>query len=243
MIFVHGGNWSEGDKDLEMASEDIYGNIGRFFAHEGIGVAVISYRLMPKVDWKTQILDIARATVWVEKNISKYGGDPKAIFLSGHSAGAQLVTRVALDPMPLKHFGLSPQTIAGVISVSGAGFDLTDEETYEFAKKEKVFEKIFFSQSISPTLRRKLSPLQYVNKNAPPFLITYAERDPDQIKKESKKLHEALNQVGVFNEFIEIPKTGHKPIVLEMSNPEKTLSRIIEVFIHSLSFKEESLTR
>ena len=51
IIFVHGGNWDNGDKNYRAGGADIYANIGRFFASRGIGVAVINYRLQPAVAW------------------------------------------------------------------------------------------------------------------------------------------------------------------------------------------------
>src|SRR5438093_266305 len=40
LIFVHGGGLSCGDKALRIGGADVYGNIGRFYASQGIGVAV-----------------------------------------------------------------------------------------------------------------------------------------------------------------------------------------------------------
>src|SRR5689334_3161389 len=65
VIFVHGGNWTEGDRGLRVGGQDIYGNIGRFLAANGVGAAVISYRLLPSVDWTTQADDVARAAGWI----------------------------------------------------------------------------------------------------------------------------------------------------------------------------------
>ena len=84
VIFVHGGGWTEGDKDLRVGYQDVYGNIGRFFAARGIGAAVINYRLLGDgVQWPAQIEDVARATAYVHDHIAEYGGDPAALFLMG----------------------------------------------------------------------------------------------------------------------------------------------------------------
>src|SRR5436190_478525 len=48
-VFVHGGSLDSGDKCLRVCGADLYGNIGRFYASRGIGVAVINYRLQPEV--------------------------------------------------------------------------------------------------------------------------------------------------------------------------------------------------
>ena len=47
-----------------------------------------NYRLLPDVEMDVLIRDVAKSLGWVHKNIAKYGGDPKRIFVGGHSAGA-----------------------------------------------------------------------------------------------------------------------------------------------------------
>ena len=58
MIFLHGGSWRTGDRSL-------YPLLGNRFAKAGIGVAVPSYRLMPKNPHPAQIEDAAAAFAWV----------------------------------------------------------------------------------------------------------------------------------------------------------------------------------
>ncbi len=40
VLFVHGGGWTEGDRDFTFGGEDLYGNVGRYLAGHGIGTAV-----------------------------------------------------------------------------------------------------------------------------------------------------------------------------------------------------------
>jgi len=107
MIFVHGGGLASGDKSLRVGGDDVYGNIGRFYASEGIGVAVINYRLQSRVTWREQVGDAARSTARIFANAQAYGGDPNLLFIAGHSAGAHLAARSALDPKPLGQGGPS----------------------------------------------------------------------------------------------------------------------------------------
>src|SRR4051812_17707766 len=139
LIFIHGGGLASGDKSFRVSGEDVYGNIGRFYASQGIGVAVINYRLQPKVTWREQVDDVACATAWVATNLGMYGADTSHIFIGGHSAGAHLGSRIALDPKPLAQYGLSPANISGVIAISGAGYDLADNETYELGRNRSRY--------------------------------------------------------------------------------------------------------
>jgi hypothetical protein len=47
-------------------------------------------------------IDVARAFNWTHEHIHEYGGDGTRITLVGHSAGAHLVSSVALDATHLK---------------------------------------------------------------------------------------------------------------------------------------------
>src|SRR3954447_11650612 len=98
LFFVHGGAWRQGDKNFF----GFYSSLGKFYARRGIGTVVTNYRLSPKVTHPEHIKDVARAFAWTSKNISKYGGNPTALFLCGHSAGGHLVSLLATDRNYLK---------------------------------------------------------------------------------------------------------------------------------------------
>ena len=63
----------------------------QLLASQDFGAAVISYRLLDeRIDWRLQAGDVARAIAWVQNDSSSRGASPRAAFLMGHSAGAQL---------------------------------------------------------------------------------------------------------------------------------------------------------
>lgn len=231
MIFVHGGGWNTGDKDLKVAGADIYGNIGRYFASQGIGVAVISYRLMPDVDWKTQIMDVAKATAWVHRHIQEYHGDPKSIFLAGHSSGAQLATRVALDASPLQSLGLSPQILCGTIPISGMGYNFLNEEAYAYGKKEGAIESLFNQEELGKILRKKLSPIFFVKNSSLPFLILYADNEEKEIQHDSLRLYDALTRMKAQRQIYSIPKVNHRTMILALSHTKKMPANLMLVFM------------
>ena len=70
----------------------MYAVVGNRFAKAGIGVAIPSYRLMPKSPHPAQIRDVAEAFAWVYQNAGQYGGDSKRMYLAGHSAGGHLAS-------------------------------------------------------------------------------------------------------------------------------------------------------
>ena len=85
LVFVHGGAFVDGSKDR---SKEIYANVLRCFNRYGYVGVNLEYRLAPDHKYPEATNDIAYAMYWINQNIKNYGGDPKKIFLMGHSAGA-----------------------------------------------------------------------------------------------------------------------------------------------------------
>ena len=77
------------------------------------------YRLSPKVKYPAYVDDAAAAFAWTVKHIAGHGGDPRKVFIGGHSAGATLALLVGMDPNRLKPPGLTLGSVAGIAQVSG----------------------------------------------------------------------------------------------------------------------------
>jgi hypothetical protein len=60
----------------------------------------------------------------VHKDIGRYGGDPKLIFVMGHSAGAQLAALICFDGRYLKDAGVPFEVIKGCVPVDQDTYDL-----------------------------------------------------------------------------------------------------------------------
>jgi len=234
-IFIHGGGLACGDKALRVCGADVYGNIGRFYASHGIGVAVISYRLQPKVTWRQQVEDVAHAAAWVYSHIGSYGGDSSRVFIGGHSAGAHLAARVALDPQPLGELGLSPDLFSGVIPVSGAAFDLSDVRTYQSGHRLRHYETRFRCGDPTEQWRKEASPINYVARGAPPFLILYGDHERRSLKRQSLLLHKALRKHQVPSRVVIVPGQNHCRIVLTLSRPDKTSADAILKFMDEVA--------
>lgn len=90
LIDVHGGGFISHDKKVDSVFADV-------MAQNGYVVFSLNYRLAyPEYSVFDQIEDIDKATRWVVKNASAYGGDPRRLFLAGHSSGAVNVVAEAL---------------------------------------------------------------------------------------------------------------------------------------------------
>ncbi len=231
MIYVLGGGWTSGDKGLRVGGKDVYGNIGRFYAARGIGVAVINYRLQPEVTWRAQVDDVAASMAWVVNEASRYGADTTRIFLVGHSSGAYLSCFVALNPEPMTKHSIPAQALRGVVSVSGAGLDMADKMTCRLGEKRRYYEERFCDGVCQTGWDVEASPIHYITSNAPPFLILYAGGEKKALQRQSHLLAEELTAHAGHANLIEVPGQSHQRMVLVLSREENVAAQAILDFI------------
>lgn len=247
LIFVHGGGWTEGDKNLRAGGVEIYSNIGAFYASHGVGVAVISYRLQPEFTWRQQVEDVARAVVAARRTVQEHGGDPDGLFLSGHSAGAQLAAYAAVADWPQTGVGEASvvgedHSLCGVVAVSGAGYDLTDQETYDLGADLEVYRRRFEDrhkgsqdQATEPrddtAWQEEASVVSYLDPDDPPFLVYYAGNEYPSLQHQAKLLHQRLEAAGVASQLAVVPGQKHRRIVLTLSQGKHEMTSTVLGFI------------
>ncbi|MGB3541572.1 alpha/beta hydrolase [Rubrivirga sp.] len=227
VVFVHGGGWTEGDRAQTFGGEDIYGNVGRFFAAHGIGSAVVSYRLMPDATWREQVEDVAAAVAFVQDEVGRRGGDPSSVAVMGHSAGGYLAAFVALDASVLEDAGAEP--VCGAAIVSGAALDLADDATWETGTEFDYYARRF-SPSRTPIdgppaepygWQIEASPASYATPSAPPFSIVYGDGEEELFQTQANALTRALEAENVPVEVAIMPVFNHEAGVFNLSRDDK----------------------
>ena len=125
VVWVHGGGYHTGDKAQNMASKVRWAN-----AHGWILVSV-NYRLThvfapdgpTSAQFPEHYEDTAAAIGWVHDTIGRYGGDPERMAVLGHSAGADIVSNVVVNPTYLAGVGMAPSDLACFGPLDTEGFD------------------------------------------------------------------------------------------------------------------------
>jgi acetyl esterase/lipase len=230
LVFVHGGCWSFGDK----SGGDLYPVFARTLAAQGVGVVVPNYRLSPWVKHPAHVKDVARAVAWTKKNAAKYGGDPKQLFIGGHSAGGHLVTLLATDEQYLKAEDLSRKDIRGVVAVSGV-YRIPDKLEFNWpGNGEKVslqanpFNYVFGSDHKA---REAASPICHVSAGLPPFLLLYADMDLPLIPEMTKDFAAALKDKKCDVDTRKIADRNHNNIVFDAKRADDPVIRAIVEFV------------
>ncbi len=112
VVFFYGGTWVSGERAD-------YRFMGEALAERGILTVVADYRLYPEMRYPEFLEDSALAVAWSLDHAAGLGGDPRRIFVMGHSAGGYNAAMVALDPRWLAPTGHSPKDLAAWIGLAG----------------------------------------------------------------------------------------------------------------------------
>ena len=112
VVFFYGGSWNRGERAD-------YKFVGTALASRGVLTLVADYRLYPEVRYPEFLNDCALAAAHGLAQAARLGGDPKRVFVMGHSAGAYNAAMLALDPRWLHSAGHSPAELAGWIGLAG----------------------------------------------------------------------------------------------------------------------------
>jgi acetyl esterase/lipase len=183
LIFVHGGGWDSGKKSL-------YSFFGSRMGRKGAVVVILDYPLSPKATYSGMATSIAKGVQWVSRNIERYGGNPKKIFISGHSAGGHLAALVAIrneyfDSLKIKN------PIRGVVLIDAAGLDM-----YGYLQEEKFPDDHSYLSTFThdPEQWKEASPLYHLHPNMPPMLIYRGEKTYPSISKSTEKFIKALKE-------------------------------------------------
>jgi acetyl esterase/lipase len=202
-FFIHGGAWKTGDRSY-------YPPLGNRYARAGYVTVVPSYRLAPKHPHPAQIEDVAAAFAWTINHGREFGGDTNRVYVGGHSAGGHLGALLALDERYLTAYKLSPKNIRGVLALSGV-YDLSVGDF-----QDSVFGK-------TTAGRRDASPLSYVRKGAPPFLVEFCEWDYFSLPAQARDFHRALQQAGATANLLYISGQSHISEILSFATEDEPI--------------------
>lgn len=218
LLWFHGGGLTGGDK-----ARDDHAAISASLAARGIAVASVNYRLSPRAPFPAYVEDAAASAAWVLDNIAEYGGDPRNVFVSGHSAGGYLVAMIGVDESYLAAHGRGFDDLAGMIPISG----------------QMIVHETVRSERGLPTkqpLVDAAAPVFNVTADAPPFLAIAGSEDLRARSAENRYFIEALKAVDHPDaQFIEFAGRTHASIVSQIPEPQDVVAAAIVEFVEKYS--------
>jgi len=217
VLYVHGGAF-------RILSKETHWMMGLAFARRGYVVFNINYRLAPRHKFPAALEDAAAAYVWVVENAARFGGDAARLILAGESAGANLVTSLAICaayPRPEPFAGAVFATGVSPVAVIPACGLLQVSDPGRFARRKPL--PSWVTDRIDETSRGYIGgvggPLDLADpvvlleraspptRALPPFYAFVGTRDP--LLDDTRRLEAALARLGTRCEARYVPGEPH----------------------------------
>ena len=213
LLFLHGGGFREGDRKQ-------YGYVAEPFAKQGIITVVASYRLTPAFAHPAQPDDAKAAVAWIYRNIAKHGGNPNAIYVSGHSAGAILTADIGVDLSWMDGMKIPRSAVRGIVPISGP---------YDLAGYRELHEYI-----PTPAAEASASAIRHVNAPAPVAIVAYGSLE-SRFMTTSSDLVKALEAKGTKTSLVVLEGKDHAGTVWDLSDANSPLTRSMLAMIRPAS--------
>jgi acetyl esterase len=197
VIVVHGGGWVNGNKRSYVTP------IFPVLTKAGFAWFTINYRLAPQYKYPAATEDVDAAIRWVRAHAKEYKVDTHRIALLGESAGGHLVAYAGIK----RNKGAE---VSAVIDFYGA-HDLLkrEQERGEVTKNLRDFLGVDKLDEAGIAKLREASPIHYVRKGLPPFLLIHGTKDAAVPYDQSPLLCDALKKHGNQCEVFTVEGAPH----------------------------------
>ena len=221
LLFIHGGGFEEGHRAH-------YGYIALPYAARGVITAVMGYRLVTDgFHYPAQVDDVKNALAWLRQSVARYGGNPDALFVCGHSAGTTLTAEVGVDRTWMSAAGLPPSALKGIVPVSGK-YDLTATSPEDPTGQD-------LASFCAPTavLRERASALRHIDDPARSAIVAQgAARQYERLlTRSSPEFVQALQKSGVDAKLIVLHAATHIDTVFALATPGSPLFDAVATMI------------
>ena len=193
-VFLHGGRW-------RVATANDYGFPAETFVRAGAHFVAPDFDWVQNVGGDLNVLasQTRQAIAWVYKNAASFGGDPKRIWLGGHSSGAHLAGAALTQGAP---------GIKGAVLLSGM-YDLKPVRLSSRSSYVKI----------DDATEDALSPQRHIDKINVPLVVMYGSRETPEFQRQSRDFAAAVKAAGKPVELIVGENYVHMETVESLANP------------------------
>lgn len=228
VVHIHGGGWIGGSKYPCAVAPMVL---------RGYAVASVEYRFSQKAIFPAQIQDCQAAIRWLRAHAKEYHLDTEHVGVVGGSAGGHLSSLVGTsggkNAFP-KIGGNEEQSdrVQAVCDIFGpSDFSTVVQQAADDKNVKNIFQFNTPADPYSSLIGTKLddkvkadavSPVHYVSKDNPPFVILHGTHDTLVPYAQSEEFEAVLKEKGVAVWLQKIPGAGHggpafnKPGVIQL---------------------------
>ena len=204
-IFIHGGYWRGLDKSYHT-------HMAIPFCDKNIIFFNVNYDLCPLVklsDIKNQIIS---AIIWIYKNAKKYNGNNQSITLSGHSAGAHLISLML--GVNWKLYDIPAKIFKGAALISGI-YDTNIVLKLKINKEIQLTEEEAYVNNAF-----KIDPKINI-----PVILAYGALEPELWKMQTKNYRDFLKKNNFKTDLIECMNDNHFTLIDTIADKRASLVR------------------
>ncbi|MGH7004635.1 MAG: alpha/beta hydrolase [Alphaproteobacteria bacterium] len=208
MCFLHGGYW-------RMLTKDENSYVATALQPAGATVMVNTYSLAPNVHIDVIVQQCRAFIAWAWRNAGFYNADPRRIYISGHSAGGQLVGMMLATDWE-RDYGLPNDIIKGAVAISGI-FDM------------KPMSRAFTNEwlQIGPAAIERNSPLRLEPKVKCPTIVAVGGAEVPGFLSNSAAYAAYMKSKGQPVEIVDLPGMDHFGAWNEIMNPRAPLTKAV----------------
>ena len=194
LAYIHGGYWQMNDKEP-------YAFFGEALLPAGFNLALIEYTLAPAARLDQIVAEINGAVAWLIDHAAEVGGDPRRVYVAGHSAGGHLTAAAMSNPR-----------VAGGIAISGI-YDL------EPIRLNYLNDKLGLDQAEA----RRNSPILHLPSQASPLVVSVGLGELPELIRQSEDYWAAWHGKGLPGQYLPLPAHDHFSILEELAAPSGRL--------------------
>ena len=209
-MFIHGGYWRARDLNRQT-----YSHVAKPFVQAGATVVLPDYDLCPDVRVTNIVNQVRAAFVWIYRNVRKFNGNPRAIYVCGHSAGGHLTGMLhATDWKKLA--GIPNTAIKGAAPLSG----LFDIEPHRHSQLQVDIR-------LSAREAKALSPLYLPVISRAPVIAAVGADEPHLFHWQSFAYAAHLRKHRVQADYVATPSDNHFTITDRLGRASDPLTKRI----------------
>ena len=225
VVYVHGGGWHSGDK-----TGSLLGHYAPSLVAQGIAVASINYRLVPRAIFPAQSDDVACALSYLRDNSAKYNLDGSRLALFGDSAGGELVTYATLaDQYQAEPWHKSLKAVVDFYGIA----DLT--AVVPGGHLDKITHA-YLGSGYAHYIKTA-NPVSYYPAKTPPFLIIHGTNDHNVPITQSQALATHLVKSGPVS-LISVRSAGHGFTLRSRPSADQIRTQVIDFIRRALTLQK-----
>ena len=235
IVWIHGGAFRAGDK-AGIWYKPILNQTQR-----GYAVASIDYRLSGSAKFPALVHDAKAAVRWLRANAAQYNLKADRIVAAGESAGGYQAVMLGTSGGVAELEGTlgnpkESSRVEGVIDFFGPTALLAMDDGASSCKTPLVHRAPNSPESLllgcnlddCPDRAKAASPITYVARDNPPFLILHGTADCQVPHSQSQRLYDALRAAGVKADLHLLPDVGHGDRRFMTPETEKLVNEFVD---------------